>query len=81
MNRANVSSELNPSAAAKGPSKDTIIASKFHEAIGLSLDLPGRRAFVADLNGSVYTVDLDSGKKETLIEDAGTVTGIVYCEE
>ncbi|KAF7978247.1 hypothetical protein HWV62_1268 [Athelia sp. TMB] len=80
LNRADVSSELDPSAAPKGPSKDTIIAAKFHEAIGLSLDLPGRRAFVADLNGSVYTVDLDSGKKETLIEDAGTVTGIVYCE-
>jgi len=80
LNRANVSSELDPGAEAKGPSKDTIIAGKFHEAIGLSLDLPGRRAFVADLNGSVYTVNLDNGKKDVLIEDAGTVTGIVYCE-
>ncbi|KZP27081.1 hypothetical protein FIBSPDRAFT_853664 [Athelia psychrophila] len=80
LNRADISSPLEPSAAAKGPSKDTVVAGKFHEAIGLSLDLPGRRAFVADLNGSVYAVDLDNGKKEVLIEDAGTVTGIVYCE-
>ncbi|KZP17106.1 YWTD domain-containing protein [Athelia psychrophila] len=82
LNRADVSSPLEPNgaAAAQGPSKDTIVASKFHEAIGLSLDLIGRRAFVADLNGSVYAVALDSGRKEVLFEDAGTVTGIVYCE-
>lgn len=35
---------------------------------------------MADLNGSVYSVDLESGHREVLIEDAGTVTGIVYCE-
>ncbi|KZP17134.1 hypothetical protein FIBSPDRAFT_1047076 [Athelia psychrophila] len=82
LNRADVAAPLAPNdvAAARGPSKDTIVAGKFHEAIGLSLDLPGRRAFVADLNGSVGAVDLDSGRKEVLIEDAGTVTGIVYCE-
>ncbi|KZP17142.1 hypothetical protein FIBSPDRAFT_894539 [Athelia psychrophila] len=87
LNRADVSSPLEPNtnvtndaAAAKGPSKDTVVAGKFHEAIGLSLDLPRHRTFVADLNGSVYAGDLDSGRKEVLIEDAGTVTGIVYCE-
>ncbi|KZP17115.1 hypothetical protein FIBSPDRAFT_934217 [Athelia psychrophila] len=80
LNRADVCAPLEPWAGAKGPSKATIVAGKLHEAIGLSLDLPGRRAFVADLNGSVYAVDLDSGRKDVLIEDAGTVTGIVYCE-
>ncbi|KZP11155.1 YWTD domain-containing protein [Athelia psychrophila] len=80
LNRADVSAPLNPGAAGKGPSRDTVVAAKFHEAIGLSLDLPGRRAFVSDLNGSVYAVDLESGRKEVLIEDAGIVTGIVYCE-
>lgn len=80
LNRADVSSEFDPAIPAKGPSKGTIVAAKFHEAIGLSLDLPGGRAFVADLNGSVYSVDLKSGHREVLIEDAGTVTGIVYCE-
>ncbi|KZP27113.1 hypothetical protein FIBSPDRAFT_948772 [Athelia psychrophila] len=87
LNHADVSSPLEPNtnvtndtASAKGPSKDTVVAGKFHEVIGLSLGLPGCRTFVADLNGSVYAVDLDSGRKEVLIEDAGTVTGIVYCE-
>ncbi|KZP27104.1 hypothetical protein FIBSPDRAFT_731172, partial [Athelia psychrophila] len=66
-------------AVTKGPSEDPIVAGKFHEAIRLSLDRPGRRAFVADLNGSVYAVDL--GRAEGgLIEDAGMVTGIVHCE-
>ncbi|KZP17155.1 hypothetical protein FIBSPDRAFT_793573 [Athelia psychrophila] len=61
----------NDAAAAKAPSRDTVVAGKFHEAIWLSLDLPGRRAFVADLNGSMYAVDLDSGRKEVLIEGGG----------
>ncbi|KZP04888.1 YWTD domain-containing protein [Athelia psychrophila] len=73
LNRADVSAPLEPN------TNDTNDAA-FHEAIGLSLDLPGRRAFVADLNGSVDAVDLDNGRKEVLIEDAGTVTEIVYCE-
>ncbi|KZP17118.1 hypothetical protein FIBSPDRAFT_894524 [Athelia psychrophila] len=63
-----------PGAAAKGPSEATIVAGKFHEAMGLSLGRPGHRAFVADLNGSMY------GRKEVLIEDAGTLMGIVHCE-
>ncbi|KZP27102.1 hypothetical protein FIBSPDRAFT_853696, partial [Athelia psychrophila] len=73
---ANDANDANDAAAAKAPSRDTVLAGKFHEAIGLSLDLPGQRAFVADLNGSVYAVDLDSGQKEVLIEDAGMITGI-----
>ncbi|KZP17153.1 hypothetical protein FIBSPDRAFT_747720, partial [Athelia psychrophila] len=45
--------DANDAAAAKGLRKDTVVAGGFHEAIGLSLDLPGRCAFVADLGGSV----------------------------
>ncbi|KZP20984.1 hypothetical protein FIBSPDRAFT_954163 [Athelia psychrophila] len=75
LSRGDVSAPLDPGATAKGPSAGRIVAAKFHETIGLSLDLPGRRAFFADLIRSVYAVDLDSGR-EVLIEDAG----IVYCE-
>ncbi|KZP14145.1 hypothetical protein FIBSPDRAFT_935885 [Athelia psychrophila] len=63
--------DANDAAAAKGLSKDTVVAGGFHEAIWLSLDFPGRRAFVADL---------DSGRMEVLMEDAVTVTVIVHRE-
>ncbi|KZV92269.1 YWTD domain-containing protein [Exidia glandulosa HHB12029] len=75
FNRAFVGSD---SFATQGPAKSYILTNKFHEAIGLSLDLPNGRAFVTDLLGGVYAVDLDSGKKTVLIADAGTVTGCVY---
>ncbi|KZP17156.1 hypothetical protein FIBSPDRAFT_1047087 [Athelia psychrophila] len=51
LNRADVSAHLAPTAGAKGPGRDTVVVGKLHEAIALSLDLPGRRALVADLNG------------------------------
>lgn len=35
---------------------------------------------MADLNSSVYSVDLESVHREIFLEDAGIVTGIVYCE-
>jgi hypothetical protein len=79
-----VSTHLNPAAASQQPSKKTILAWNFQEAIGLSLDIPGGYAFVSDLSGSVYTVDLKcdiDGKheKRVLIKDTGALTGLAYC--
>lgn len=53
-----------------------IIARHFHEPIGLALDLGRRQAFVADLGGSVYSVNVDSGAKTVLLRDDGCYTGI-----
>ncbi|KZW00941.1 YWTD domain-containing protein, partial [Exidia glandulosa HHB12029] len=72
FNRVFVGSD---SIATQGPAKSYILTNKFHETIGLSLDLSNGRAFVTDLLGGVYAVDLNSGKKTVLIADAGTISG------
>ncbi|KZP13301.1 hypothetical protein FIBSPDRAFT_960710 [Athelia psychrophila] len=61
-----------------GASRDTVVAPKFHKAIGLLLDLLGRRAFVPDLNGSVYAVPLESGGGG--VDRRCGDTQIVHCE-
>ncbi|KAK3695725.1 hypothetical protein B0T22DRAFT_456057 [Podospora appendiculata] len=53
-----------------------IIARHFHEPIGLQLDVGRGRAYVTDLGGSVYEVDLQSGGKTVLCADEGCYTGI-----
>ncbi|KAM7186367.1 hypothetical protein V8F33_011840 [Rhypophila sp. PSN 637] len=53
-----------------------IIARHFHEPIGLKLDLAANSAFVTDLGGSLYRVDLESGEKRVVFEDDGCYTGI-----
>ena len=64
LNYVDVSNNLNVDAAPRNPSEKTGLAKKFHQAIGLSLGIAGRREFVTDLNGSVYLVDLDGGDKK-----------------
>ena len=83
LNSVDVSSDLNPSATPRQPSQDTILAWKFQEAIGVSLNIPGESAFVSDMGGSVYTVGLKSdldGKheKNVLIDGLGWLTGLVH---
>ncbi|KAK4208589.1 hypothetical protein QBC37DRAFT_452331, partial [Rhypophila decipiens] len=53
-----------------------IIARHFREPIGLKLDLGSNSAFVTDLGGSLYRVDLESGEKRVVFEDDGCYTGI-----
>ncbi|KAK3337658.1 hypothetical protein B0T19DRAFT_455545 [Cercophora scortea] len=53
-----------------------IVARHFHEPIGLQLDVQRQRAYVTDLGGSVYEVDLESGGKTVLCVDDGCYTGI-----
>ena len=50
------------------------------EGIGLSLDLKGRRMFLTDLGGSVYSANLDGSNKKTLLFAQGNLTGIAYAE-
>ena len=46
-----------------------ILAKKFHEAIGLRLDLSRRQVFVTDLGGSIYSCKIDEDRKIVLHAD------------
>lgn len=59
-----------------GLGEPEVICSGFAEAIGLALDLPYQRAFVSDLDGQLFAVDLLSGNKK-LIAKLGRLTGLV----
>ena len=64
-----------------GQRKDPeIVFSHLMEGIGLALDLKGRRMFVTDLAGSVYTANLDGSNKKLLLFAEGNLTGIAYAE-
>lgn len=53
-----------------------ILATRLHEAIGLAVDFKERKAYVSDLAGGVYEVDLKSRKKKVLFAELGDLTGI-----
>jgi hypothetical protein len=54
-----------------------ILASKFHEAIGLKLDLSRRRVCVTDLGGSICSCNIDKNRKTVLYaEDRRDFTGM-----
>ncbi|KAK4163382.1 hypothetical protein QBC43DRAFT_213092 [Cladorrhinum sp. PSN259] len=72
LNKASVAA----GGSSSGAPKPEIIARHFHEAIGLKLDLANKRVFVTDLGGSVYSVNVETGKKEVLVSDDGSYTGI-----
>jgi DNA-binding beta-propeller fold protein YncE len=50
------------------------------EGIGLALDHKGRRMFITDLAGSVYTAGLDGSNRQTLLAAQGNLTGIAFVE-
>ena len=53
-----------------------ILATRFHETIGLALDKQGGKVYVSDLAGGVYEIDLVSRKKKVLFPELGDLTGI-----
>lgn len=53
-----------------------ILATRFHEAIGLALDREVGKCYVSDLAGGVYEVDLQTQKKKVLFPELGDLTGI-----
>jgi len=57
-----------------------IIFDHLMEGIGLSLDLKGRRMFLTDFGGSVYSANLDGSNKKMLLFAQGNLTGIAYAE-
>ncbi|MCG7308328.1 glutaminyl-peptide cyclotransferase [Brachybacterium sp. ACRRE] len=54
-----------------------ILARGFHEAIGVAVARDRDLAFVSDLGGHVYEVDLSTGAMRRIAELAGGVTGLV----
>src|SRR3954463_10991999 len=70
-----------PMDPAQGSNKEpVVIFDHLMEGIGIALDLKGRRMFLTDLGGSVYSADLDGANKRTLLGAEGNLTGIVYAE-
>ena len=72
VNRAPLDDRGGPRAAPE------ILLDGLREAIGLALDFAGRRMFVTDLSGSLYTATLDGADKRTVLEGQGHLTGIAF---
>ena len=62
------------------PAQPEILVSHLMEAIGLALDLRGRRFFATDLTGSVYQSPLDGGPARPVLVAQGNITGVAYAE-
>jgi sugar lactone lactonase YvrE len=57
-----------------------IVFDHLMEGIGLALDPKGRRMFVTDFAGSIYSANLDGTNRKTLQIALGNLTGIAYVE-
>ncbi|KAK2123936.1 hypothetical protein NOF04DRAFT_1349456 [Fusarium oxysporum II5] len=53
-----------------------VLARRLHETIGLALDKNTAKAYVTDLSGGVYAVDLKTKTKTVLFPELGDITGI-----
>lgn len=81
LNKADVSSAHSTESKPKGPSAELLVAERFHETIGLALDIEKNVAYVSDLLGSIWLVDLRSGEKTALIRDKGNFSGLILVKE
>jgi hypothetical protein len=57
-----------------------ILSTHLMEAIGIALDRKGRRMFLTDLGGSVYSAGIDGSNRKTLVYAQGNLTGIAYAD-
>ena len=57
-----------------------ILFTHLMEGIGLALDVKGRRMFITDFAGSVYSANLDGSNQKTLMFAQGNLAGIAYAE-
>jgi hypothetical protein len=74
VNRAPMDAEPDRSTAPE------ILFTHLMEAIGIALDVKGRRMFLTDLGGSVYSAGIDGSDKKTLLYVQGNLTGIAYAD-
>jgi hypothetical protein len=75
VNRANMDA-----AFVENREEPEIVFTHLMEGIGIALDLKGRRMFLTDLAGSVYSASLDGSNRKTLLAAQGNLTGIAYAE-
>jgi hypothetical protein len=61
------------------PNEPELLSTHLMEGIGIALDLEGRRIFVTDYGGSVYSANLDGSNKKLLLVRR-KLTGIIYAE-
>lgn len=55
-----------------------IILTHLMEGIGIALDVEGKRMFLTDLAGSLYSANLDGSNRKTLLWYQGNLTGVAY---
>ncbi|KAK8087498.1 hypothetical protein PG994_002472 [Apiospora phragmitis] len=67
-------------ATAEKPVKSDILARRLHEAIGLSVDHKNTKAYVTDLAGGVYSIDLETKEKTVLFPELGDLTGVALAQ-
>lgn len=78
--RGNTVNRIPMDLPAEGRKEPEILLSHLMEGIGLALDVKGRRMFVTDFGGSVYSANLDGSNRRTLLFAEGNLTGIAYAE-
>jgi DNA-binding beta-propeller fold protein YncE len=64
--------------AANSHTESQILITHLMEGIGLALDPKGKRMFVTDLAGSVYSANIDGTNPKMLLAAEGNLTGITY---
>jgi DNA-binding beta-propeller fold protein YncE len=57
-----------------------ILSTHLEEGIGIALDLRGRRMFVTDMAGTVFTAGIDGSNRRPIMAVQGNLTGIAYAE-
>ncbi|TDZ72084.1 3-hydroxyacyl-CoA dehydrogenase-like protein LAM1 [Colletotrichum trifolii] len=67
---------LNRSTVTAGRRQIETLAIRLHEAIGLALDRYSGVAYVTDLSGGVYAIDIKTRKKTVVFAELGDTTGI-----
>ncbi|HWN51847.1 MAG TPA: 3-hydroxyacyl-CoA dehydrogenase [Xanthobacteraceae bacterium] len=78
--RGNTVNRASMDAAFENRKDPEIVFTHLMEGIGLALDLKGRRMFLTDLGGSVYSASLDGSNKKVVLVAQGNLTGIAYAE-
>ncbi|MFZ0685470.1 MAG: hypothetical protein WAM89_07985 [Terriglobales bacterium] len=78
--RGNTVNRAPMDAQAENRKDPEILFTHLMEGIGLALDLKGRRMFMTDFGGSVYSANLDGSNRRTLLFAEGNLTGIAYAE-
>jgi Low-density lipoprotein receptor repeat class B len=69
-----------PMDAAPRSAKPEIVFTHLMEGIGIALDVPGDRMFMADLGGSLYSASLDGATRKMLLAVQGNLTGVAYVD-